>query len=269
MNREHPFDKLELTSFVTGDVSAAKEALIKEHLEVCEECRIFVNTLQEEQESFLASMPFNEGMFDESSTEIIVEDTAPLKGKENTTFFTFPKIAAVAALLLFATIITFTIPDSIPTNETKEHTVTLKGEEEFFLYALESNGEIVQRDDDIYHPGDRVQICYTSTNKEYLMLFAFDSSGVISRYFPAYGDSSINVETGSGIPLPNSIRLDGYLGKERYLLVLSKKALSATAFEQDIKKAFHKHGFDKFKLPKRAGQSVIEKVTLKRMANES
>lgn len=263
MNIEHPFDTLELTSFVTDDVSLEKETLIKEHLQECETCRTFVDTLKNEQASFLRELPFDEGAFNEKASETTLSED-----RKETSFFTFHKVVAVAALLVFATILSLYLPQPITTTEEPVAGNTLKGEDAFSLYVLEANGEIRQRDDETYYPGERIQVSYSSTAKEYLMLFSFDTSGTVSKFFPAYGDSSITIEIGGDIPLPNSIRLDNYVGEERYLLVLSKSALCANDFEKEIQKEYKKHGFEKFQLPKRAGRVVLEKVTTKRRADE-
>lgn len=262
MNREHPFDKLELISYVTGDISTEKAVLLKDHLECCETCRFFVEELTTEKDDFLIEHPFDEGFMDQISSEFEEEGHT-----KRPVFFTFPRIASIAALLLFATILTLNLRQSKSTLPS-DMGIGLKGEENFYLYVLNVNGEIGQRDDEVYYPHERVHVCYTSSQKEYLMLFSIDTAGTISRFFPAHRDSSISVDIGSGIPLPNSIRLDGYIGKERYLMVLSKKAVSASDFENEIRKEFEKHGFDAFRLPNKAGRTVLEKLTTKRGINE-
>lgn len=262
MSTDHLFDRLELTSYVTGDITGEKKEQIEAHLKTCAECSDFVNELQADRASFLASFPFDDALIDETSTETDVKNDS-----KKTTFFTFPQMISVAALLLVAFLVAFQFK-SIQQDVIREPGFQLKGGEEIHLYVQAVNGGVEQRKNNTYYPNERIQVCYSSPWKNYLMLFSADTNGVVSRFYPNVGDSSIYIENGTGVPLPNSIRLDSYVGPECYFLILSEQPESADEYQRKIEKAIKEQPVDNWYLPTTKGVTVISTVINKRSVDE-
>lgn len=224
---KHPFDSIELTSYVTGDISAEKRAKIEEHLGGCETCAVYVKQLQEEQKMFNSEMPYN-GSVDETDTGILH----------------FPKmkiISSIAALLIFAVSIQFTLRENV---SIEQQTIALKGAEQISFFVENDTGGVEERDSDIYYPGERIQVCYSTVATAYLTLFSMDSNGTLSRFFPTSGTTSTKVEPGISLPLPHSIRLDSYIGEEKFIMVFSAEPLSIQDVEEKISFAFQENQLD-------------------------
>lgn len=224
---KHPFDSIELTSYVTGDISAEKRAKIEEHLDGCETCADTVKQMLDEQKMFNMEMPYN-GSVDETDTGILH----------------FPKmkvISSIAALILFAVTIQFTLRENV---SIEQQMIALKGAEQISFFVENDTGGVEERDSDIYYPGERIQVCYSTVATAYLSLFSMDSNGTLSRFFPTYGTLSTKVEPGISVPLPHSIRLDSYIGEEKFIMVFSPTAVPISEIETKISTAFQENRLD-------------------------
>lgn len=219
---KHPFDSIELTAYVTGDLSPEKIEALEKHLGGCETCSAKVTQLEEERKSFLTEMPYN-GTADETDTVL----------------YRFPKvkvISSIAALFLFAVTIQFTMRETV----LNEQQIALKGVDQLSIFVENETGGVEERESNIYYPGERIQVCYSTVATAYLTLFSIDSNGKLSRFFPTYGDSSIKVKPGIDVPLPHSIRLDSYIGEETFIMIFSPTPISLAETEKRIHEAFEK-----------------------------
>jgi hypothetical protein len=72
------------------------------------------------------------------------------------------------------------------------------------------------------------------------MLLSIDTSGSITRYYPQQGDSSVVLQPGQDIPLPHSILLDDYTGKELFIGIFSEKSQGLTEVQSRIKTEFNR-----------------------------
>lgn len=258
MSEKHPFDKIDLESYVAGDITGEKLIRLEQHLKECHECREIVEELKEEQKQFLAAFPFENSGIEDGVTD------EPESKQQKTTFFNFTLWGSVAALLAFSFLLLPQLSQQSGSeigSPTKEHGIQLKGAEEFHIVVEGANGEDVHRIENVYHPGERIQICYSSSTKKNLLLYSIDGSQV-TNFSPDYNDSSTVVEVGTNIPLPLSIRLDNYIGKEVYVMILSKEKLSVQKYNVLLEEYIGK-GIDSITLPQSDDITILMKEIIK------
>ncbi len=220
---EHEVDKLTLTSYFTGDLDGEKHALVEKHLVSCASCRDYLNELEAEKSSFLNNVPF--------------ESLPASPQKKSTTIIPFRKYYAIAAtVVLFITGGLF-----YQLRETQDY-IRIKGNTGIKIFSQNKNGTIEKRENSIYYPGECIQITYSCTDKHYLILFSIDEKGVISKYYPDNEDSSIILEKGADIPLPNSIALDSYIGRELYIALFSGHRVYLPDILDQVKSEYEKNG---------------------------
>lgn len=219
------FNKLELTSFVTEDVNEEKRKLIENHIINCSECSKIVNQLKSDQNDFLNKFP----------QPINTTDTKNNIISTSKSYWT--KIIPIAALLIFAVTINFYYNHSVK-NSTMLVAHGLKGEMGATLVVLNENNSIEERTNHIYYPQEKIQIKYSASDFLNLISFSIDNKGIIYTYCPEESDSSFIIQNGSGIPLPNSIVLDNYLGDELFITVFSKNRVSVPYIKKEIENAF-------------------------------
>lgn len=249
------YDKLELTSYVTGDVFAEKRAAIEKHLAECEQCHLFTEKLECEKTKFLDNNSFDELDLEESETKIHY----------------FPKnvirsVSSVAALLVLVVTVQFTTQfatqsDAVPTVAFKG-----KGGSDFSILVETHNGTITERESDVYYPGERIQVCYNTVVSQHLVLLSIDGTGKLSRYFPSRGRTSLEVPAGVSQPLPNSIRLDEYIGSEKLVMVFSKDPILLDSLESQITAAFSAGTLDSLTLGGKS--SVVIRSIEKKVRDE-
>ena len=209
------FDSLILLSFLAGDLSEKDAAAVVRHLEHCAVCSAFVAAMEAERRKFLEEFP-----------DVPRVPHAPVKILR---FRSLPTLLSAAALLAMAAGIgSFILRQPHDIYRTK-------GGVDLSLFVSDSTGEATVRQDSIFYPGERIQFTYSCAKERYLILASIDENYKVTVYYPASGDSSMLVEPGSGLPLPHSIRLDGYVGYERYLAVFSGRPLSVAAVVGEIK----------------------------------
>ncbi len=236
--------KTELLSYLTGSISDDTSTRITAHLTECSSCASQLEKLKEAQEQFLESMPFDENMFEE---------------KPETKVTQFPKlISTIAALLIVAVTVIYFNP-----NQRSEH-FTMKSAASMTILVEDPSGEIVERDSHIYYPNERIQICYTASDTAYLMLVSLDSAGTVSRYCPSHGNRLLKVEPGARVPLPNSVRLDHYIGEETLVLILADNDMAVDEMEQRITEAFSTQSLEQLEIQ----GSVIVQTISKQVVDE-
>lgn len=218
----HPVDKLQLASFFCGDCDSILKEKIEKHLQSCKDCSKYLDSLQMEKESFLTDHPF------EQQTDIT--NVKPFRRKQ-----VKPLYALAASVILFIGI-SIAFRSINPTSINR-----IKGNTEIRLFVEDSIGEVTQRENDIYHPHDKVQFVYTCDDRNAFILVSIDEKGKISTYYPQTGDSSYVLEKGADIPLPNSIILDDYIGKELYIAIFSKNKLEVSTVRRKLIRSFRQN----------------------------
>ena len=208
-------------SYFVGDIDKDLSLRISEHLKVCPSCSDYIRKLETEKEAFLGIHPFKEIAFSEK----------PVQGNHLFLRLT-PKIYSLAAsLLLFIAAGYFFMQHTGPT-------LRIKGEAGLKLFVKNVNGTIEKRAEQRYFPGEKIQFLYSCGGRNKFMLSSVDTSGTISQYYPSQGDSSVTLEPGQDIPLPHSILLDRYVGKELFIGIFSEKPMNCPVIKNTIKASF-------------------------------
>jgi hypothetical protein len=200
-----------------GDLSLK----ISEHLKICPSCRDYVNKLKSEKTAFLQTLPYDEMARSPKDTQ-----NARLAFHKTLKFYSL-----AASFLVFITAGFFLLHQTGPGSR-------IKGEVNLKLFVKSSSGAIEKRGEQRYFPGEKVQFLYSCGSRNKFMLFSIDTSGTISRYYPSLGDSSISLEPGQDVPLPHSILLDNYIGKELFVGVFSEKPLYCPAITKAAQASF-------------------------------
>lgn len=211
----HPIDKFQIASYVAGDLTPDESKGLQKHLQECPNCQAYYESLTHEKEAFLSNYPFES-----------------LKLSEPKNHLPFPNLKRYYALA--AAIVLLLAGSSIYYSLQKQNMDRIKGESGIDIVVQDLNGTINKRDSHIYHPNEHIQILYSCTGKNDFILFGIDNKGTVSLYFPQEGDSSIGLQKGADIPLPNSILLDEYIGKELFLAFFSDKKLYVPHVKEHI-----------------------------------
>ncbi len=204
------FDKLTLFSYVAEDLDDITRKKVTEHLKLCVECDSTVKKIEQEKADFLNKYPI---------PQIVSVKKAPLKLSVKHTFSLYA-FAATLVLMVSAGLVFYT------KNNGPDYRI--KGTTGVTLYVQDENGNPVKREDNRFFPGEKIQFTYSCGKERYFMLLSADSNHSISVYYPSKGTKSIELEPGRDLPLPNSIRLDSYIGPELYLAVFSASPLDVT-----------------------------------------
>jgi hypothetical protein len=211
------YDRLTLLSYVAGDLSVKLEQEVGAHLTTCGACAKFVEETRREQADFLEAFP--------------VAPAAPEPARRMLPFPVPRQLFALAAALVCAiglgTVLLKPTHDDYRT----------KGAVELTLFVRDSTGTSVAQAAPVCVPGDRIQFTYSCGTDRCLILMSIDDTGKVSVFYPAKGDRSMIVEPGNGLPLPNSIILDDYIGRERYIAVFSEKPLEVDAVVNNVRAA--------------------------------
>jgi hypothetical protein len=224
--QKHPFDKIDLIAFAAGDIREDRCAAMERHVASCEPCRLFIASLASEKASFLASHPY--------------ERTGALPAQPSSaqrfSFFRSQVYALAATLLLFAG------AGYLYLSHTGNPGIRTKGDTALKIYVKNRQGAVERRDGNEYSTGEKVQFLYSCGNDNNFALISIDTTGGITTYFPASGDSSMVLERGRDIPLPNSITLDNYTGPEVFAGVFSSRRFSLAGLRQLLTASLVKSG---------------------------
>jgi hypothetical protein len=220
--KEHPFDKIDLLSFVTGSASDITAAAIRSHLASCDSCRAYCSSLEAGKRSFLAANPFEQTI------------TLPARSepKRITAFFGAPLYALAATLVVcIGAGWLYLAQHGAPQ-------MRIKGEAGLKVFVQNADGAVEKRQSMEFRTGEKIQFLYSCGAANRCILLSIDTTGTITTYFPADGDSSCALEPGQDLPLPNSIVLDEYTGRELFLGFFSGRPLSAGAVRRRVADAF-------------------------------
>lgn len=204
------FDKLTLFSYVAEDLDDISRKKVNEHLKLCIECDASVKKIQEERDDFLKQYPIPQ-------IDTAVRQSLKPSVKHP---FSLYALAATLVLMVSAGLVVNTM------NNGPDYRI--KGTTGVTLYVQDENGNPVKREDNRFFPGEKIQFTYSCGKDRYFMLLSADSNHSISVYYPSEGKESISLEPGRDLPLPNSIKLDSYIGPELYLAVFSASPLDVT-----------------------------------------
>lgn len=210
--------KLDIELYFTEELSKEEASSLESHLQHCQICHDYLQTLRRERNEFLADHPFSELK--------IEEPQLPWFQKLLDTL-TRPALYPVYGLLL---IVAITVPVLFFENKAQiGDEIRFKGTAGLtFLY--QRDGVIDEGDKrKEYRAGDQIQIHYNSSKEQFAALMSIDSRGMISFYHPQQNSDFCSVKTtaGAALTFPGSIILDDSEGSELIILLLSDKPLSA------------------------------------------
>jgi hypothetical protein len=226
MKTGHPFDKTDLLSYFTGSMSDGTRRSIEAHASSCESCRNYLASLASEKSAFLESHPFETSMMRQ-----------PLRAPGRVLPFVPRRYYALAAtLVLFVAAAGYLSIAGRFAQQTR-----IKGETGLKAFVQNRSGSIEKRRERIYYTGEKIQFLYSCAEENRLILMGMDTTGAVTCYYPATGDSSCILERGADIPLPNSIILDEYTGRELFLAVFSKNPLYVPEVRQRAVESFAVH----------------------------
>jgi hypothetical protein len=90
-----------------------------------------------------------------------------------------------------------------------------------------------------------------------------DTTGAVVTYFPQSHDSSLALDRGQDIPLPNSIALDEYTGRELFMGVFSEKRFFVPHLVEKLKASFEKsHAIDSIGIDEKYLTTVTFSLTI-------
>jgi hypothetical protein len=226
---EHQFDKLELLSYAAGDCAPDKRKAIEGHIASCEQCRAYLASLKSEKAAFLQAHSF--------------EATAARQNTQQTSrrlFFRYRQVYALAASLVL-----FFGAGYLYLMSRAEPGYRIKGETNLKIFVKNLGGDIEKRGTQEYFTGEKIQFLYSCGAKNNFALISMDTTGAVVTYFPMAHDSSLALERGQDIPLPNSIALDEYTGRELFMGVFSEKRFFVPHLVEKLKASFEKsHAID-------------------------
>lgn len=211
------YDRLTLLSYLAGDLSESGGPEVSIHLQECERCAAFVREARREQETFLREFPS------------VPRPAGP--EKKMLRFTPLRTVLPLAAALLLA-VGTGVVLFNGRTSDTR-----IKGAVELQPFVLDRGGKVVLRESRVFFPGERIQFTYACGKEQYLILMSVDTSGRVSVFYPAHGDSSIHLVPGRGLPLEHSILLDDYIGKELFIGLFSAHSLHTASIVDEVKRA--------------------------------
>jgi hypothetical protein len=226
MTTDHAFDKTDLLSYFTGGTGGEKCRLIEAHVSTCGSCRDYLSKLASEKSAFLARHPFESTMVPQAPSSV------PGRATHVVPFMRRRYYALAATLVLFLA------AGYLSMNGRQGLENRAKGETCLKAFVQNHSGGIEKRSERIYYTGEKIQFLYSCAEANRLILLGIDTTGAMTSFYPAAGDSSCVLERGADIPLPNSIVLDEYTGREIFIAVFSKKPLNVFEVKRRVSASF-------------------------------
>lgn len=87
----------------------------------------------------------------------------------------------------------------------------------------------------VAHPGDVLQVSYTSGGAAFGAVGSLDGNGVLTWHLPLDGERSVRLESGSGVPLAESYELDDAPDHERFFLITGPVAFDLPDLEPTLR----------------------------------
>jgi hypothetical protein len=244
---EHEFDKIELLSYFTGDITGGKRGAMERHIASCGQCRAYLASLESEKAAFLQAHPF--------------EETAArwnTRQAGRRVFFRHRQVYALAASLIL-----FLGAGYLFMAGRTETGYRIKGETNLKIFVKNHAGDIEKRGRQEYFTGEKIQFLYSCGAKNNFALISMDTTGAVSIYFPQSEDSSLALERGRDIPLPNSIALDEYAGRELFMGIFSEKQFFVPQLVERLKTSFGRsHSIDSIGIAEKDFITVTYSLTV-------
>jgi len=242
MMDKHGVGTLELMRYVAGDLNGGERERIERHVRACGVCSEELSVLRTEREHFLKKYPF-------SLMESRLRRTAAAAGTRPAVRYRFAYAFAVCCVAAVGAVFFFT-------NTRPADGYRVKGNVGIRILVQNAAGGAEERRGHVYYPGDRIQIMYSTARPCYFMLASFDETGRSTVYYPSSGDSAIAVRPAAGMPLPNSICLDDYIGREMFVAAFSQRPFSAGKVAAKLRESMSRGGLDAIAAARLAGMNL-------------
>jgi hypothetical protein len=205
-------------SLVEDELSSEEQADLQAHLSVCARCRERIEALRRERQTLYNRIP-----------------RLDLKEERPRPRWRLAFSAACACLLLALGLWIFWGGEKHPGG------VIFKGEAPALSFRVERKGRVsAGRAHMQLQPGDRVRFAYSIGEDAYLIIVNLDGDGKATVYYPPGGGDSPAIRAGQEVFLPDSIRLDKYLGRERIFAVFTRKPIRASDAESAAGRAWER-----------------------------
>ena len=229
-----------LSEFALDDlaVNGRTDAVVVEHLNGCQACRVRIDRRQARVSEFQAALA--------APTWTRVRAEAATRRRARRRVLPWAAIAGGAAAMLLLVVLPRRPPGSLgptPKGSSLAEIVCRRGERTFVI----GTGDEVS-------PGDRLRFRPLPIwpQARYIQVGSVDGTGGYSAFYPA-GDGVSVALPARGEPLGGSIRLDDAPGPERLFVVLSATPLST----RDVRRAAEAHAVDGERVARIGGADVV------------
>jgi len=226
-------NRLDLELLFTGELNSEATEKVQKHIAACTECSAVYENFKAQKRVFLEKHPFAS----------FTRAHAPLKMIPWYKQLFSPGMRPVLVPVLGALIIGISLwPSFNSSHFNNNDAVRFKGSSSIG-YFFQRDGKVYQENsENLFKKGDRIQIVFTSTKKQYLALTSLDVHGRVSFYG---GDSlsnncSIPIQQGTEQPFPSSIELDDSPGSELVVALFTERPLDRNIVEEKLESYFVK-----------------------------
>ena len=234
-DRDHHLTELTVNRYLQQEFTRTENILIKQHLEGCDSCKIFLETIEDFDAGFAIPNPFEKVI------------TSPNKKPEPSIekFRTFWRslfqwanpqaigAAAVVVLLSAGTLFLLQNQSQMTTTSfelpqfTQPSKVRRKGTAPFLkLYAKDKEGTRVLKKGSSVHPGDRIGFEVHPKSSGYLLVYGVDKNMQPYLCYPQSSEGKakhITEVASDGLKLKQAVRLDKVLGQEQFVALYCQK----------------------------------------------
>ena len=94
------------------------------------------------------------------------------------------------------------------------------------LRVWKGEGFETVRDGQVLQPDNVLRFFYNSGSYDFVFVFSVDELGRVSCYYPDRDGYSVPIVRGRGVPLPDAVKLDDYVGSERFYALFTDEPIS-------------------------------------------
>jgi hypothetical protein len=227
------FDRL-----LAGELDAAREQHLAEHVRGCARCAPLLAELRRGRDAFSQVVP-------EAILQRVQEHATPRRVLRA---WTTPMLAAASLVLAYV---------AWPKQSQETPSVRTKGGVQLAFYVLHEGAVRPGADGEHVQPGDRIEFRYTSARDAFLAIVSIDAARKASVYY-AESDRAAEIPAASRAVLDRSTLLDDTLGQELVYALACSRPIPLAPVLQALERAPDQP-------PTVAGCSV-ERITLLKVA---
>ena len=244
---------LELEEFAFAEPHERESMAVHGHLSRCARCQAEVEQLERERVRFLLALP--PATFMAQVRTRAERAPAPLARARPSP----RKLGWLGAALAAAAVALLTMLPAEPAAENPAM-VSLRGTQalELAVFVSRAGGPALPlAPDEQLVQGDVLRFAARTPRRGHVHVVNVDDRGRVTLYLPQMPGADLSVEASERLtPLPGSIRLDGFVGRELVALVVSDAPLAAQAVVQAFTRAYAESGgqLERFAAPELPAQ---------------